>query len=176
MENDGANAATSQDMGSELFGQHGNDAAGGEGERYGGVRFAEVYDIPQLLIWGEEFHKKSPWSSTAFSTLDTAQKMREMIQSDHACILVHDKGMIGGFLAPLFFDQKTILASEMFWWAEGGGRLLLDAFEAWAADLGATGVVMAAEQYADRSENDRIDSIYARRGYKPNERNFIRYF
>ena len=102
--------------------------------------------------------------------------MREMIESEHACILVHEKGMIGGFLSPLFFDQKVILASEMFWWAESDGRLLLDAFEEWAEAKGASGVVMAAEQYADRSENDRIDSIYARRGYAPNERNFIRYF
>lgn len=90
--------------------------------------------------------------------------------------MVHEKGMIGGNLHGMFFDQSAVYASEMFWWAEEDGGSLLSAFEAWAEQSGAKGVIMAAEQYADRSENDRLDSIYAHRGYRPQERHFVRHF
>ncbi len=129
-----------------------------------------------MLIWGKRFHEKSPWSGQPYDYSSVAAKMKELILEDSACLFLHDNGMIGGNLLGLFFSPSSIFASEMFWWSEGGGGDLLRAFEAWAKDAGAAGVIMAAEQYESRSENDRMDEIYAAKGYRPQERHYIRYF
>lgn len=98
------------------------------------------------------------------------------MSNPQSCLLVHEKGMIAGTLTPTFFDPNAVYAQEMFWWSEGGGPKLLAAFEDWAESLGATGTMVAAEQYADQKKNRQLDRFYARKGYIPKERHFVRTF
>lgn len=118
----------------------------------------------------------SPWSHLNYDYVAVAEMLKRLILSPNACVLVHDECMIGGELNDLFFDPNAVFAQEYFWWAEKDGQALFTAFEDWAESAGASGVLMAAEQYADQKKNLKLDRLYARKGYKPVERNFIRTF
>lgn len=79
-------------------------------------------------------------------------------------VLMHDKGMIGGMIAPAFCNGSWLQAHELFWWAESGGLALLRAFEAWARGEGAAEVRMSS-----LASLPRADAILRRKGYAATE-------
>lgn len=54
-------------------------------------------------------------------------------------------GFIAGVLAPIVFNPEVVIATELAWWAPGGGgRELREVFESWARDSGAHFVQFSA--------------------------------
>lgn len=127
-------------------------------------------DIPRLLATAEAFLAYHPVTSQCPRDMDAIDAMlRRMIDADDACLLVHEHGVIGGVINPLWSNPSIKVASEMFWWADKGGRSLLDAFEAWAKENGANIVQMLAIM----GRRD-VTSVYDRRGYFPVEMSFMK--
>ena len=131
------------------------------------IRQATAADIPLIVEMGRRFVAAS--GSPIPFTEDGASAFAEaLIASPDAALLVSDTGMIGGVIAPAYFNPAWRMAVELAWWAEDrSGLQLLSAFEAWARDMGAQEVRMttlAAIQGPER--------ILARRGYAPTEISF----
>lgn len=122
-------------------------------------------DLEKVIRLGVEFHAASPHSVDpidADAWRDFAARLIE-----HGGVFVSENGMIGGFLAPLYFNPAIQYASEAFWWApDGNGRKLKAEFEAWAQSEGAVGVNYTA--LAD-DNLDRVDAIYRRGGCERTE-------
>ena len=86
---------------------------------------------------------------------------------DEVCICVSERGMIGGYAWPSPWAKDFLIAMEAFWWAEDGqGRALADAYEAWAASVGAGSTRMG---YIEATQPERVAKILRQRGYKPLE-------
>ncbi len=136
------------------------------------VRPATHDDIPAILDLGERFHALSPWRDRPFSRDATEQTVRALIDNEDACLFFNGAGILGGVLSQIYFGGGLI-AQEAFWFADKGGRELLDAFEAWAAQKGACGVIMV-----HLALNDRADAVmgamYARRGYALRESHYFK--
>lgn len=132
------------------------------------VREATEADLPQLLVWGERFHAGSNWAHTPFSRDNVCSTLKRLLSEDDAAILCHDHGMIGGFVSPLWFSDRHVLAQELFWFAERDGGQLLKAFEAWAVSKGASYLMMTGL----KDETGRIQAVYARKGFEVAEYNY----
>jgi hypothetical protein len=161
-------------MGSEVLGQQRNDVAGREGERYGGVRFAEVYDIPQLLIWGEEFHKKSPWAFIDYRAVDFAKSLKAAIESPLFIVLIDDDGFLLGQVSATLFNQSEVFAQESLWFSKRSGRALLDKFTEWAIGMGASTLLMGHPCYADQRKAEALTRLFERKGFTPIEKHFVK--
>ena len=173
----GTDTSTGPDLGSKSNGRDKVQPLRGKTKRPKLIaREANVEDIPDLLIMGQKFHNASPWSELNYDYTAVAVMLKNMIASPKACLFIHDGGMLGGLIEPVYFDPSALFAREAFWWAESGGKVLLSAFEDWAEDLGATHVTMVGLQYPDQKKNLKLDKLYGRMGYEPAERHFVRTF
>ena len=134
------------------------------------VRPATLDDLPRLMGYAAEFLSYHPLTSQFPRDLGAVEaKLRWMIESDEAALLVHDRGVIGGVLAPMWCSPGVTVASELFWWSESNGLSLMKAFEAWAASKGAQVVNMVMIM----GVRD-VSPIYDRAGYAPVELSFMR--
>lgn len=136
------------------------------------VREAVEADIPAILELGERFHAISPWRDRPFRRDATERTVRGLIESDYGVILFNGTGILGGVISPIYFGGGVI-AQELFWFADRSGRELLDAFEGWAAENGACGVVMVNLVLEDRADAI-MNRMYERRGYALRERHFYK--
>jgi len=99
------------------------------------VREATLDDMPLILEMGAAFHKAAG-NEFDLDTDATAESVAKMMEV--GCVLITDRGMIGGTLAPAWCQPNWTYAIELFWWAEDGrGRELLRGFEEWARRCGA---------------------------------------
>lgn len=134
------------------------------------VREAVGADIPAILDLGERFHGLSPWRDRPFNRDATEQTVRNLIASPHGALLFNGAGILGGVLAPIYFGGGLI-AQELFWFADRGGRELIKGFEGWARDNGADGVLMV--NLALNARTDALmDRMYQRMGYGLRERHY----
>lgn len=136
------------------------------------VRPATREDIPAILDIGERFHVFSPWRDLPFSREATAQMLERLMDADEGALFYNGHGILGGVVSQIYFGGGLV-AQELFWFADKGGRELLEAFEAWAAEKGATGVLMISLAIDERTD-ERMDAIYRRRGYALRERNYYK--
>lgn len=134
------------------------------------VRPATLDDLPRLMGYAAEFLSFHPLTSQFPRDLDAVEAMlRRMIEGNDAALLVHDRGVIGGVIAPLWCAPDVRVANELFWWSESNGLALMKAFEAWAASKGAQVVNMVMIM----GVRD-VSAIYDRAGYAPVELSFMR--
>lgn len=109
-----------------------------------------------------------PWSESSVVSL-----LENMLSS--GILLVSRDGMIGGLLVPFPYNQNILVAQELFWWvapdSRGGGMALLDAFED-EAEMRGAGIV--AMSLMEEMKGEVLSRIYERRGYKLNERSFLK--
>lgn len=129
------------------------------------VREAGLSDIDTLVSWGRDFHKASPWRHAHYDEAAVRQILTDTIESETAVVFMHDKGMIAGFIMPLWLSPDHKIAHELFWWATEGGGVLLKALEKWAEEQGANEIVMVGLHEA----GDRVKRIYEAKGYLPKE-------
>ena len=176
MATDGKNESAQQDLGDQVHGQQHFYDIGRAGQRRGelGIWRATIRDLPQLVMWGREFHAESPWSDMPFNMSDLADTFLAAMNSDRAYLAVSDHGFILGYLDNVFFNKDAVFAREALWWAKSNGKPLLDSFEAWALDNGATSVIIGHPAYEDQRKNETLGRLFTRRGYKPIERHMVK--
>lgn len=136
------------------------------------VREAAPGDFSAILEMGRRFHEFSPWRDRPFSDDATLEMLQRITDSDDAVLFTNGTGILGGVVAPIYFGGGVV-AQELFWFADKGGRELLDAFEQWADDKGASGVLMISLAI-DEKTDERMGKIYERRGYRLRERNYYK--
>ena len=93
----------------------------------------------------------------------TAQSILGMIET--GCVLVTERGAIGGTIGAAWSNPAWRYACELFWWAEDGrGLSLLRGFESWAVAAGAQEVRLTSLYHLERA-----GKILTRAGYAPME-------
>lgn len=134
------------------------------------VREAGPGDVEAILDLGERFHAFSPWRDRPFQREATRRTVEALIQSESGVLLFNGEGILGGVLSPIYFGGGVV-AQELFWFADRGGRELIKAFEQWAGAKGADGVLMV-----NLAVNERTDALmcrmYERMGYGLRERHY----
>ncbi len=134
------------------------------------VRPASLDDLPRLMGYAAEFLSYHPLTSQFPRDMAAVETMlRRMIEGEDAALLVHDRGAIGGVIAPLWCSPGVQVANELFWWSETNGLALMRAFEVWANEHGAQVVNMV--MIMGRRD---VSPIYDRAGYMPIELSFVR--
>lgn len=134
------------------------------------VRPATPDDLPQLMAWAGEFLSYHPLTSQFPHDLAAIKAMLlRMIEGEDAALLMHERGAIGGIIAPLWCSPGVRVANELFWWSEGNGMSLMKAFEAWALSHDAQVVNMV--MIVGRRD---VSPIYDRAGYTPVELSYVR--
>lgn len=133
------------------------------------IRKAVHDDLDRIVSMGRSFHAYSPWSNVPLDS----QSLREFLAKiiDSGVILLGENGMIGGIMNPLYFNPSYVVAAELFWWAESGGRELMKAFEEWGAENGAYGYQFSA-LHDEKSE--RMDALFNRAGYRKVEAGYFK--
>lgn len=136
------------------------------------IRPATEEDIPRLLEMGARFAEKARlWDHVGYDPASMELTFRAMIEGDQFCLFVGDAGAIGGIVAPHPFNHSQKIADELFWWSEGReGLALLSAYEDWAGSFGAVIRMTTLEAV----EPERVGKLFARRGYAPLERAFVK--
>lgn len=132
------------------------------------IRLATEADIPRIVDMGRKFYRVA-WRDDAYDEEATAAALGAMIGGAGA-VFVSERGMIGGVLSPVWCAPSKTMAAELFWWSrDGQGETLLDAFEAWARDVGA-GEVRMSNVCGLRGE--AVARKLEARGYAPCETSF----
>lgn len=134
------------------------------------IREATPDDIPALLEMGGRFAAKAKLSEhCGYDCNSMAKTFAAMIEGEHFCLFIGDRGAIGGIKAPHPFNHAKLMADELFWWSEGpDGADLLEAYEEWAGDA------MIRMTALETVNPERMSKYYQRRGYAPLERVFVK--
>jgi hypothetical protein len=136
------------------------------------TRKATLEDLPHILEMGRRFHAMSSWSDQEFCPIQTSQTVMNLINSPDGVVFYNGEGMLGGLLAQSPFTPGYN-AHEFFWFADRGGRDLIQAFERWAEEKGANGVLMLNLTLGPRTDKI-MDRMYSRRGYEMRERTYFK--
>lgn len=106
----------------------------------------------------------------------------KLIASDDGALFVAGSGgepfgMLAIVAYSYYFNPALAMAQELFWWVDvehrnsGCAGALLTAAEDWARAIGVHAMQMVA---LDDSSGDAVASMYARRGYVPLERSYVK--
>lgn len=136
------------------------------------IRPATADDIPQLLAMGQRFAERARlWDHVGYDPASMEATFRAMIEGDAFCLFIGQAGALGGMVAPHPFNHGQMIADELFWWSEGReGLALLKAYEDWAGSFRAVIRMTTLEAV----EPERVGKLFARRGYVPLERAFVK--
>lgn len=147
------------------------------------ARRAAAADLSAILRMGAAFHAASPvHQSIPFDPNSLQQFCEQAFDSTEIGFWVaadgdRIAGMAAAVIFPSYFNSTVTVVQELFWWVDpdargtGAGKQLIESIEQWAVDLDAKAVFMIA--LADKNE-EKMQNVYARRGYRPLERTFIR--
>lgn len=127
-------------------------------------------DMARVMACARAFHAYGVWKHVP---LDEAafEAFAGALIDGAGVILLSDDGFCGGILSPAYFNPSFVIAAELFWWGEGEGRALREAFEAWAQQHGANAVQFSA------MADDRLPAVsrlYRMAGYQPVECGFVK--
>ena len=132
------------------------------------VHRATEADIPFLIGVGERFYSMTPLASLApFDATVLAATIRRMLESDDAVIFRDEGGTIGGIRHQLYLS-KAVVAVELWWWSEGKGLPLLEAFISWA------GSDLLEMRSIDGLRHEALDAFYRRKGFVKTEHSYVR--
>lgn len=133
------------------------------------IRRATGKDLATAVRFAKEFHAESVHSWIPVRDEDLVPWMSSLIEN--GAVFLSEHGIIGGVMAPLYFNAAFMMAVELFWWAPQEGRALREAYEAWAKEQGAS-VIQFSGQRNDRSET--VEKLFRRAGYEPVETGFMK--
>lgn len=141
------------------------------------IRLSVLEDMSQLLRMGEAFFNASGYSDmTTFDKDDTENLLKILIEN--GSLLTDGKSSMLGFVVfPMFMNNKTIVAQELFWWVDKGARKtgigveILQKAEELSKEYGATVMMMLS---IDDLNGKRVNELYKRLGYKQREQSFMR--
>lgn len=131
------------------------------------MRQATPEDLGRILLMGRAFHEAAG-NPFEYDPEATGKAILDMMRT--GCVLVTERGMIGGILAPTWCQPDWKVAVELFWWSEDGtGRQLLRGFEDWAREQGANEIRMTtlaglevADKVLGRAGYDRREASYTK--------------
>lgn len=138
------------------------------------MRCATKEDYPALILMAERFCAAACVEFDRDSCLAT---LDQILSSDMCVAFIDDGAMLIGMAYPCYFNRTKILAQELCWWVDESRRgstvgvRMLDSFERWAEEKGASEIHMIALAAIDP---DRVANIYKRRGYEAMEYTFSR--
>ena len=147
------------------------------------VRNAIAEDFPQYLPLGQAFHAASPMHNVIpFDTEGFSNFFLHAVQNpDIGVWLAEDDGEIigiaGALFYPMYFSPSNMVVQELWWWltpearGKGAGQAMYDMIESWAIAKNATAIFMIA---LEDNRADKMASLYARKGFRPMERTYIR--
>ena len=136
------------------------------------IRHATEADIPGLLAMGQLFHEMSPHHGMGeYDKKAIARMLRFMIGNEAALVLTNGSGVIGGVMAPVYFNPSMLMMEEAFWWAKKGGRNLLKEFIAESRKMGADYVLLST---LENKMQKVVDRIVTREGFSPLERRYLK--
>lgn len=121
-----------------------------------GVRRATSNDMKAILDYIAEYHKTSNLSDIPIDKPSLVKIVEYYSRAGDSCALVaweEDKivGLLFGSLEPFFFNPKKSYASDLLFFANGGGPQLWKAFKKWAFDMGADRILMGVSSGDDRA-------------------------
>ena len=147
------------------------------------IRFATPDDAIPVAEMVQKFYEMAltdmlgPYDKLAAANLIAATSMA----SDACTIVAEDGGRIVGTIGVLSYNHpfkpSVRIAQELFWWVEpeyrrsGTGKAMLDAAEAWAKDIGCSGMLMITIHGIDHERNG---AFYERSGYGPFEHSYLK--
>ena len=141
------------------------------------IRLATKEDIPEMLRMGESFFNASGYGDlTTFSKEDTESLFIKLI--DEGWLLTDGVSTLLGFVVfPMFMNNSTIVAQELFWWVDEsvrGSRVgveILKKAEELAKENGATAMMMLS---INELNGDSVNKLYERLGYSRREQTYMR--
>lgn len=134
------------------------------------IRKCNKDDLLLLIKLARDFHQYSIWKDSEFDEPAVLNMAHTLLQVGG--VFTNETGFIAGMLTPLHFSPKTLIATELAWWApQGGGAELREAFEAWAKEAGA--VMVQCSALADDSFS-KVDQNFKLNGYKLTEISYVK--
>jgi hypothetical protein len=132
------------------------------------IRPCTEADIPFVMELGRKFADEAGVTDALGWDDDAVEALLRSMIADHI-LLRGDRSMIGGVVYPHPFSGRKVF-QELFWRSEGReGLKLLAAAETVAKAMGAARCLML-----DIASMGDLSGLYARRGYRPAERTFIK--
>lgn len=145
------------------------------------IRRATPDDAPEIARLGEIFHGQAGWDEIPYNVADCAIALAQLMQMPNFLCFVSESdgaidGMVAGILSPVYFNHSHVSGEELFWWvsdsaAPSTGLKLLVTIEDTARELGCGTWQMKS---LARLNGERMEKLYARRGYRASERLFIK--
>ena len=144
------------------------------------IRPATLADLPALLRMAAAFVEQTSYRGKLASNADAVVNLVHGLLQQGLVLVAADGdtpiGMLGAivFVSPMT-GEKT--ANELALWVEPGHRAfrtasaLLNTFEAWAQEQGATVVQLSAPA---GEQGARVGRLYGHRGYEPLETTYQR--
>lgn len=143
------------------------------------IRLATYADMDRCIEMARQFYEAAQLAEFSFDEESAKRTFLHLVESDDGVLLVADKGGLVGMAAALCFphymNHSIKVAQELFWWVDqeqrGGttGVRLLSALELWAKAKGCTTLTMVCLPIESPAE-----AIYARTGYRPLERSYLK--
>ena len=147
------------------------------------VRNAIAEDLPRYLPLGQAFHAASPMHGVIPFDVDGYSDfyLRAMLDPTVGVWLAEDEGAViggaGALVYPMYFSPTSMVVQELWWWltpearGKGAGQAMYKTIESWAIAKGAVALFMIA---LEDERADKMASLYARKGFRPMERTYIR--
>ena len=141
------------------------------------IRLATLEDMSQLLRMGEAFFDASGYGDiTTFNKDDSEKLLTKLI--DEGWLLTDGESALLGFVVfPMFMNNDTIIAQELFWWVDedkrktGVGIEILKKAEDIAREHGATTMMMLSLKKLD---GEKVNKLYKSLGYEEREQSYMR--
>jgi hypothetical protein len=135
------------------------------------IRQATTDDLPRLMAVAAEFWALTPWFKMGVERDDIAICSALENAIENGSCFVGERGVIFGFMGPVWASPQNKIAVELAWWGAGEGMELLAAFEQWAKDEGAIGVQMST---LGADHDDKTETKLRAAGYQVSERGFFK--
>lgn len=141
------------------------------------IRPATIEDMPELHRMGRRFFEVSGYDRISSYDPETMTISFQGLIDSGTLLTDGAHGMIGFLVFPLFFNKSDFVAQELFWWVDEdhrGGSLgvkLLKAAERTAKQYGAKSMIMLS---INNLKDGKLDKLYKRLGYSPQEQSYSR--
>jgi len=147
------------------------------------VRRAVEADLSQYLVLANRFHATSPVHNVIpFDDKGYSEFYRGALANEALALWVAEDsdaliGIAGAIAYPMYFSPTHKVVQELWWWLEpqsrgsGAGKEMFNAIDQWAKEVGAAALLMAA---LEDNRTEKMHNVYARAGFTPMERTFIR--
>ena len=147
------------------------------------VRKATEADLDQYVGLARTFHAASPVHNVIdFDPVGYAQFYLSSLENESVGIWLAEMngkivGICGAIAYPMYFNPTALIVQELWWWltpesrGSGAGKMMFNTIEDWAKDKNASALFMIA---LEDSRAKKMEHLYARSGFKPMERTFIK--